>query len=83
MKASEWRSTTRAWSDCRHNAWTHGIVLDPFGGVGRTGVAALKLGRHFIGIDLYQEYAAIAKQRFAGVVNELARKGLNPWTMER
>ena len=32
-----------------------GIVLDPFGGTGTTGAAALKLGRRFIGIDLYQE----------------------------
>lgn len=32
-----------------------GIVLDPFGGTGTTGAVAIKLGRRFIGIDLYQE----------------------------
>jgi len=32
-----------------------GIVLDPFGGTGTTGAVALKLGRRFIGIDLYQD----------------------------
>lgn len=35
---------------------THpGIVLDPFGGTGTTGAVAIKLGRRFIGIDLYQD----------------------------
>jgi len=40
-----------------------GIVLDPFAGTGTTGVVALKLGRHFIGIELYPEYAQIAEER--------------------
>jgi hypothetical protein len=42
---------------------TPGIVCDPFCGVGTTGEVALKLGRSFVGIDLYEEYAGIARRR--------------------
>jgi DNA modification methylase len=38
-------------------------VLDPFSGTGSTGEVALKLGRHFIGIELYESYAQIAGGR--------------------
>jgi hypothetical protein len=34
-----------------------GIVLDPFCGTATGGEVALKLGRHFIGIELYEENA--------------------------
>lgn len=39
------------------------IVFDPFMGVGSTGVAALELGRRFIGIELEDDYFQAAKQR--------------------
>jgi len=38
-------------------------VLDPFSGSGTTGVAALRLGRRYIGIDTEAEYLAISQQR--------------------
>ena len=38
-------------------------VLDPFLGVGTTGVAAKRLNRKFIGIELDQDYFNIAKKR--------------------
>ena len=40
-----------------------GIVLDPFCGTATSGEVALKLGRQFIGIELYEENAQIAEDR--------------------
>jgi hypothetical protein len=40
-----------------------GIVLDPFCGTATAGEVALKLGRHFIGIELYENNAQIAEDR--------------------
>lgn len=39
------------------------IILDPFMGVGTTGVACALLGRKFIGIELDPDYFAIAEKR--------------------
>ena len=38
-------------------------ILDPFAGSGTTGVAALRLGRNFIGCELDPKYAALARER--------------------
>lgn len=38
-------------------------VLDPFMGTGTTGVAALKLGREFIGVEKDEKYFATVKDR--------------------
>ncbi len=40
-----------------------GVVLDPFFGAGTTGLAAVKLDRKFVGIELNQEYIKIAEKR--------------------
>lgn len=39
------------------------LVLDAFAGSGTTGVACLRLGRRFIGIEKDAKYAAIARER--------------------
>ena len=39
------------------------LVFDPFTGSGSTGVAALKLGRHFLGCEQNKAYAQIAASR--------------------
>jgi site-specific DNA-methyltransferase (adenine-specific) len=41
-------------------------ILDPFAGSGTTGVAALRLGRRFIGWERDPKYHAIASKRLAG-----------------
>jgi len=43
--------------------WTEGVVLDPFMGSGSTGVAAVKMNRPFIGIEINQKYFDIACKR--------------------
>jgi site-specific DNA-methyltransferase (adenine-specific) len=43
--------------------WTEGVVLDPFMGSGTTGVACIKLGRRFIGIEIEPKYFDIACRR--------------------
>jgi len=43
--------------------WTSGAVLDPFMGSGTTGVACVKLGRKFIGIEIDEGYFNIACER--------------------
>ena len=40
-----------------------GVVLDPFGGAGTTGVVAQRLGRRFLLIELNPKYAAMADAR--------------------
>jgi DNA modification methylase len=50
---------TTIQSECLPN----GITLDPFVRSGTTALAARKLGRHFIGIDLNPTYVQIAKKR--------------------
>ena len=40
-----------------------GIVLDPFFGSGTTGLAAVQNGRHYIGIELNEEYCTLAEKR--------------------
>ena len=44
------------------------VVLDPFFGTGTTGAAARRLGRHFIGIERDEAYAALARKRIDEVV---------------
>ncbi len=43
------------------------IVLDPFVGTGTTAIAAKKLGRQFIGIDIDSEYVEIAQKKLEKV----------------
>ena len=39
------------------------VVLDPFLGTGTTAIAAKKLGRHYIGIDIDKEYVDLATKK--------------------
>ncbi|MFC2599666.1 MAG: DNA-methyltransferase [Treponema lecithinolyticum] len=47
-----------------------GIVLDTFMGSGTTGVACINTGRRFIGMELDDNYFAIARQRIANRLDD-------------
>lgn len=44
------------------------VILDPFFGTGTTGAVARMLDRRYVGLERDQEYAALAKERLAGIV---------------
>ena len=54
---------TIGWTDCGHNAWRLGIVLDPFGGSGTTLAVATGHGHHAIGFDLDDRNVDLARER--------------------
>lgn len=39
------------------------IVLDPFSGAATTGLVAMELGRHYIGLELSMEYLRQSRER--------------------
>jgi site-specific DNA-methyltransferase (adenine-specific) len=47
------------------------LILDPFAGSGTTGVAAVKLGRRFIGIEIDQKFFDIACERIDAAYRQL------------
>jgi len=51
------------WSDCGHDSWRRGIVLDPYAGTGTTLAAANGLGRDGLGIDADRRNAELAVDR--------------------
>ncbi|HDH45059.1 MAG TPA: site-specific DNA-methyltransferase [Thermococcus sp.] len=58
---------------CNSTNINRGIVLDIFCGSGSALVAAKKLGRNYIGIEIVKEYVEIAKKRLSET----------PWPLER
>jgi site-specific DNA-methyltransferase (adenine-specific) len=48
------------------------LVLDPFVGSGTTVVAAKRVGRKYVGVDLSPDYAKHTEERLAGVADESA-----------
>jgi len=74
---------TTGWCECECKSWMRGIVLDPFAGSGTTGEIALKMGRRFIGIDLYRTYLDMARTRCLETLKWMEEKKLDPVTLER
>lgn len=52
------------------------LILDPFMGSGTTGVAAVKLGRRFVGIDVEKQYADLAEKRISAVLYEQSGRSI-------
>ena len=55
---------------CRLVTPPGGLVLDPFAGSGSTGRGAVAEGFRFIGIELSEEYAEIARRRIAAIIKK-------------
>lgn len=74
------KPVTVGWSKCKCQQPTFepGIVLDPFCGSGTTGAVALKMGRRFIGIDLYPEFVELSKKRCQDAIDYLTKNNLDP-----
>lgn len=55
------------------------VVLDPFCGSGTTGVACVRLGRRFVGVEVDPTWAALSRERLAaesqGLTLTAARRG--------
>lgn len=59
---------------CRLVTPPGGLVLDPFAGSGSTGRGAVLEGLRFVGIELSEDYAAIARARIAAAVRQRAEE---------
>ena len=49
------------------------IVLDPFIGSGTTAIAAIELGRRYVGIDISEDYYDLSRQRTFGIQIQLLK----------
>jgi len=54
---------TLGWTDCGHNSWRPGVVLDPFMGSGTVAKVARDHQRHSVGIELNPDYCEIIARR--------------------
>lgn len=57
------RREVEAWTDCGHDNYRPGIVLDPFAGTGTTLMVATGHGHDAIGIDIDERNAELALER--------------------
>jgi hypothetical protein len=77
--------STLGWTDCGHDAWRPGMVLDPFGGSGTTAVAAALEGRDATLIDLDHRNVDLVRRRILDhlrIVSEHRDGDTITWTVE-
>lgn len=66
----QYEKIVKGYTDCGCNAgYKHGIVLDPFSGIGTTIETAFKLGRDGIGFDISEKYCKIAEDHLPNICN--------------
>lgn len=65
---------TLGWTDCGHGGnWRPGVVLDPFGGSGTTGMVAAGNGRDCLLFDLDARNLDLARERIGMYLDDLAK----------
>jgi site-specific DNA-methyltransferase (adenine-specific) len=67
----EYNRATLGWTDCGHDNWRRGMVLDPFAGSGTVLSVATGHGRDAIGIDLDERNAELARERVGMFLEEV------------
>lgn len=55
---------------CTVCAWTAGVIYDPYMGSGSTAVAAARLGREFVGVELNKDFFDTACKRVQAAVSQ-------------
>ena len=68
------RNAPDEWSDCGHDNFRNGLVLDPFAGTGTTLAVAHGHGRDAIGIDIDERSAELARDRVGPLFLEIDYK---------
>jgi len=79
MKVPERTRYTVGWTNCGHNNWRRGVVLDPFGGSGTTGAVANGYGRDAVLIDIDERNAWLARERM-GMFLEVEQAQPSLWS---
>lgn len=83
------QAETIGWTDCGHDAWRPGRVLDPFAGSGTTLAVATGHGRDAVGCDLDRRNVELARDRVGPLLfHEVTAPKLavilgNPFDVER
>jgi site-specific DNA-methyltransferase (adenine-specific) len=79
-------NVTLGFTDCGHDAYRPGHVLDPFGGSGTTAVAAALEGRDATLIDLDRRNVDLVRRRLAEnvrIISEVHDGDTVTWTVEQ
>jgi hypothetical protein len=69
---------TLGWTDCQHNNFRPGVVLDSFAGSGTTAIAAASVGRDCVLIDLDWRNTALVDDRIRTAMRVTSYKASNP-----
>ena len=72
---TDYQVESLGFTDCGHNAYQPGLVLDPFSGAGTTCLAAQQLGRRAVGVDLSEAYTRLAIKRLEAMPLPLGMTG--------
>jgi site-specific DNA-methyltransferase (cytosine-N4-specific) len=62
---------TLGWTDCGHDTWRRGHILDPFAGSGTTGAAATEAGRDCTLIDIDDRNTWLIRERVGLFLEEV------------